>query len=74
MTSGTSQPNLVVGAARPSACGSHLVLDDFDGFAASTSIHPAVANQTWMKEWNVRPAYQVTHTHRPTQRPLERSP
>jgi hypothetical protein len=72
MSCGTLQPNLVVGAARPSAGGFHLVLGIFDGFA--TSIRPAVSNPTWMKQWNGRPAYQVTHTDRPVQRPLERSP
>ncbi len=73
MNCGVFQPALEAGAARPSAGGSDALLEITGGF--STSVHLAVANQMWAKQWDVRPAYPVTHTAaRPTQRPLERSP
>jgi hypothetical protein len=73
MTCGTLHPSLTAGVARPSVGGgSDVLLGILGGF--NTSIHQVASKQTWMKEWNVRPAYPVTHTDRPTQRPLERSP
>jgi hypothetical protein len=72
MNCGALHPALEGSGARPGARGSGVLREILDGF--STSIQPAAAKQVWMQEWNVRPAYPVTHTVRPTQRPLERSP
>jgi hypothetical protein len=43
----------------------------FGFIGAPMSIH---ADQAWLKTWDLRSAYAVNHTHRPTRRPLERSP
>jgi hypothetical protein len=72
MTCGTLQTTLEVGAARPSVDGrSVLLLEILGGFGPSIQ---ATQNMAWMKEWTVRPAYPMTHTDRPIQRPSERSP
>jgi hypothetical protein len=72
MICGTLHPSLEAGAARPYADGSDVLLEILGDFG--TSIRPAAAKQAWMTEWNVRSAFPVIHTDRPTQRPLERSP
>jgi len=80
MSSGTFQPSLTAGAARPDFCGSRVALAlTFGSHATSrardgfTSI---TANEMWLQVWNIdaKPAYPVAHTDRTTPRPLERSP
>jgi hypothetical protein len=70
MTCGTQHLSPEAGAARSSVCAAPgLKLGTFHGFGM---FHQA--NQAWMKGWNVRTAYSVIPSDRPTRRPLERSP
>lgn len=75
MSSGTLHNSLEAGAARPvTGCQSALLLEHVGGFTPAVHTHQLASAQTWMKVWNVRPAYPVIATDRPAQRPLERSP
>ena len=81
MTSGTLQPSLTAGAARPDSAGSRVAPAAMFGSHATcgrahlgfTSIS---ANQMWLQVWNIdaKPAYLVAHTDRTIPRPPERSP
>jgi hypothetical protein len=69
MSSGTHQPSLLAGAARPTACaGTRLDLGFIDG-----TTMPIHGDQAWTKVWTVS-AYSVANFHRFTPRPSERSP
>jgi hypothetical protein len=79
MSRDTMHQGLMAGVARPSApapaapvAAEPFAFAAFNGFiGAPMSI---TADQAWLQTWDLRSAYSVKHTHRPTRRPLERSP
>jgi hypothetical protein len=82
MSSGTFQPSLLAGAARPGFDGSRVALAPTFGTTATSgavdaSFTSITCAEMWLQVWDInatKPAYPVAHTDRTTPRPLERIP
>lgn len=80
MSSGTFQPSLLAGAARPGFCGSRVApAPTFGSTATLAAVHgftKSITAEMWLQVWdiNAKPAYPVAHTDRTPPRPLERFP
>lgn len=82
MSSGTFQPSLLAGAARPDVRGSRVAPASTFGTTAMSGAFDGrftsiICAEMWLQVWDInatKPAYPVAHTDRTTPRPLERIP